>query len=83
MPTFKVVLDGIELSEDQSRRISHSIQRAVLSELADHGAEFDHGGRPSGFAWHPISKGKLQGAIGVEPPDEDVLAKVLSSEFGG
>lgn len=40
MPQFKVVLDGIELSDEQHARIAGRVQQVVLDELAD----FDTGG---------------------------------------
>jgi hypothetical protein len=35
MPQFKVVLDGIKLSDRDTARINSAIQRTVLSELAN------------------------------------------------
>lgn len=40
MPQFKVVLDGIKLSDRDTARINNAIQRTVLSELAN----LDQGG---------------------------------------
>jgi hypothetical protein len=40
MPQFKVVLDGIKLSDRDTARINNAIQRTVLSELAN----IDQGG---------------------------------------
>jgi hypothetical protein len=34
MPQFKVVLDGIELSDEQHARIASRVQQVVLDELA-------------------------------------------------
>ena len=41
--TFKVVLDGIELSEEQTRSIAEAVQATVLRELSDHDALFTKG----------------------------------------
>jgi hypothetical protein len=35
--TFKVVLDGVDLSADQADRLAKSIQRSVMLELAELG----------------------------------------------
>lgn len=84
MATFKVVLDGIYLSAEQSQRISRSIQRAVLNELAeinpgaDSAAEADR----SSFAWLPVFKGPTMGLVATQPPDTDALGKILADEFG-
>jgi hypothetical protein len=84
MPTFKVVLDGMDLSEEQSKRISRSIQRSVLHELAELDSTVDDAGKPEplSFALLPISLGGTMGLVATEPPDSKRLDEVLSSEFG-
>ena len=84
MTTFKVVLDGIDLSAEQVQRISKCIQRSVLNELADVDTadeRADHGTRA--FAWQPISIGETMGLVATQPPDEETLAGIVASEFGG
>jgi hypothetical protein len=85
MPTFKVVLDGIDLSDDHSRHISQAIQQAVLHELAALDAP---GGREpasarSSFALLPINQGQTRGLVATEPPIEGRMAELMKSEFEG
>lgn len=84
MAMFKVVLDGIELSDDHRQRISKSIQRAVLNELADidTSAYSAVDADQNSFAWLPILTGQTRGLVATQPPDTDVLGKIVASEFG-
>jgi hypothetical protein len=85
MPTFKVVLDGIDLSPDQSQRISKAIQRSVLHELADLDTQIDDAGKaePLSFALLPVTVGQTMGLVATEPPDSGRLGEIVTSEFGG
>jgi hypothetical protein len=85
MPTFKVVLDGIELSEEQSNRISRSIQRSVLHELAELDSTVNDAGKPEplSLALLPIGLGQTLGMVAIEPPDAKRLDEIVASEFGG
>jgi hypothetical protein len=84
MPTFKVVLDGIELSEEQSSRISKSIQRSVLLELAELDTGADNVRKPDtfGFALLPIGVGQTDGMVATDPPDPKRIDEIVASEFG-
>lgn len=47
MAEFHVVIEGLKLSEAQSQQINDSIQKVVLSHLADH--NFTLGSKPKGL----------------------------------
>lgn len=86
MATFKVVLDGIDLSEDQSQQISDSIREAVLQGLADHDAhprEFDRASVPNELSMVQIFKGELIGWILREHEIDPISSEILGKEFGG
>lgn len=84
MATFKVVLDGIDLTPEQSFNISQSVQRAVMHELANLGRGKDDASPGLEFALLPIFKGQTKGLIAV-PPDilgGRALEGLLAKEFG-
>jgi hypothetical protein len=86
MATFKVVLDGIELGEEQAARISGSIGEAVLHGLADHDAgaarKFSAEGRQE-FSMVPIFKGETMGWVMREREIDDLTGQILGREFSG
>lgn len=83
MPTFKVVLDGMDLSEEQSTRISRSIQRSVLLELAELDSTVDDAGKPKPLpvALLAIGFGPTMGLVATVP-DPKRLDELVASEFG-
>jgi hypothetical protein len=87
MPTFKVVLDEIDLSEEQSSRISRSIQKSVMQELAALDNTTDDAGKsePVSVALLAIGLGPTMGLVVVttDPPDPKHLDDVVAREFGG
>jgi hypothetical protein len=85
MPTFKVVLDGMDLSPDQTVKISKAIQRAVLLELADRDETVDNAGRRAAlpFALQPFFQGQTMGLVATEPASEERLGAIVATEFGG
>jgi hypothetical protein len=86
MAAFKVVLDGIDLSEGQSQQISESIRDAVLQGLADHDAgsrEKLSASKPLGLSMVPIFKGELMGWMLREQEIDDQFREILGKEFGG
>lgn len=86
MATFKVVLDGIDLSDDQSQQISESIRDAVLQGLADHDARDMRkasASKPLAFSMVPIFKGELMGWMMREREIDAQFGEILGKEFGG
>jgi hypothetical protein len=84
MPTFKVVLRRDGPLRGASKRISRSIQRSVLHELAELDSTVDDAGKPEplSFALLPISLGGDDGPGCDRAADSKRLDEVLSSEFG-
>jgi hypothetical protein len=64
MATFKVVLDGIDLSDEQTDRVSKAIQRSVMLELADLGSGPENAGEPPAFS---VALPGLAGLIAGQP----------------
>lgn len=86
MPTFKVVLDGIDLSPEQHERISRSVQRSVLQELADvdYAATAEDEAGPIAFSWLSILGTQVSGAIAIQPPaSAAVIGGALAALFPG
>jgi hypothetical protein len=85
MATFKVVLDGIELSDESSERISQSIQGAVLQELSGHDASAvrRRAAEPLALSLVPIFKGETLGYILREHALDRGLIELVDKEFGG
>ena len=75
MPQFKVVLDGIKLSDKQASALSNSIQRAVLAALAD----VDTRGDEASLILEklgPETRGIIAVFLNADQPDFDRFKKV-------
>ncbi len=84
MPTFKVVLDGIELSDEDTQRIAASIQRAALDGLAGFDAASGRHLAQDRVAASivPIFKGQTLG-IWISPVEiSGKSEKLIAREFG-
>lgn len=84
MPTFKVVLDGIEMSDEDARRIASSIQRAALEGLAGYDAASGRHLAEDRVAASvvPIFKGRTLG-IWITPAELGGEAEeLIAREFG-
>jgi hypothetical protein len=88
MATFKVVLDGIDLSDEQSSSLARSIQQAAILALADMGTgPQQHLGvdptviRPSSpsFTVSMLTGPGTKGLVAVNDPAN--LATVVNTEF--
>ena len=82
---FKVVLDGIELSDESSQRISESIQDAVLQELGGHDPALvkERAVEPPALSLVPIFKGETLGYILRQRALDQELIELVEKEFGG
>ena len=84
MQTFKVVLDGIELSEEQTRQIAEAVQSTVMRELSAHDALFVKGEEDTAeLSILSILKGVVCGNIMGFPESRDRFALLKEQEFGG
>jgi hypothetical protein len=84
MQTFKVVLDGIELSEEQTRQIAEAVQETVMRELSAHDALFAKGEEDtSELSILSILKGVICGGIMGFPESRDSMQKLMAQEFDG
>jgi hypothetical protein len=83
MAQFKVVLDGIKLDDKRGARLSNSIQKAVLAELAD----LDTRGDEASLILEklgPETRGIIAIRLNAERPDVDVKRfNQLNEQFGG
>src|SRR5690348_1483764 len=65
MATFKVVLDGIDLSDEQADRLTKAIQRSVMLELTDLGNGPENAAEPPVFSVVlPGLAGSIAAAVG-------------------
>lgn len=84
MQTFKVVLDGIELSEKQTRQIADAVQETVMRELSSHDALFIEDEEEfSEISILPIPRGVICGTIVGPTGERGELKKLMEQEFGG
>jgi hypothetical protein len=84
MQTFKVVLDGIELSEEQTREIAVAVQETVIRELSAHDALFVKGEEDSSeLSMLSILKGIIAGGIMGFPESRGSFQELKAKEFGG
>jgi hypothetical protein len=84
MQTFKVVLDGVELSEEQTRQIAEAVQTTVLRELSAHDALFVKGEADTYEAsMLSILKGIICGTGIDVPGSRERMQELKAQEFGG
>ena len=93
MEMFKLIVDGIDLTEDDRKRIERGIEKAMVEALA---------GKGKGMHMHPIiqpqhrepvkfrqpefrqiTDGMPNGGILITPALEAELPQLMSQEFGG
>ncbi len=84
MRTFKVVLDGVELSDSHAAEIAQSVQHAVLDGLVAHRP--DRGkvlGGNHELSVVAIFKGEILGGPILGGPIGPGLEKIVEQEFRG
>jgi len=90
METFKVVIDGIDLTEEDRERIEHAIHRAMLGAFAGDG-EGDGDGTGGEIEFRrvvhteglkPVHPGRPNGEILLRAGLEKELQEILEKEFG-
>jgi hypothetical protein len=77
-----VVLDGLDLSEEQSERISKAIQRSAMLELAELETGREDAGEPSAFGLaliQAIGPGLIAGFVATTDPAN--IGALVGSEF--
>jgi len=93
METFKLVVDGIDLTEEDRERIESGIEKAMVEALAGKGKGMHlhpilqpHHRQPEKFRlpekFRQITEGMPNGGILITPALEAELPQLMSQEFG-